>query len=170
MRSNQSLPTDRVETLNKVGFVWDAKEEFWNEMLAALIEYKAAHGHCNVPTIWPHNPKLAVWVGNQRRLQKRGKLGEARINQMDEIGFTWDPYEAAWEEMFAALVEYKSTHADCKVPYNWPENPKLGKWVNKQRTTRNQQRLSVDRIRRLDELGFEWSRNEKRAKSVAKTS
>ena len=72
------------------------------------------------------------------------------------MGFAWDPQTAAWEETFAALVAYKQQHGDCNVPVQWPENPALGTWVFTQRQSRAAAKLSVERIQRLDELGFAW--------------
>jgi hypothetical protein len=56
-------------------------------MFAALLAYKAKHGDCNVPTIWPEDPRLITWVNNQRALRKRDKLEANRIRRLDEIGF-----------------------------------------------------------------------------------
>ena len=61
---------------------------------------------------------------------------------------------AAWEKMFEALVHYKEQYGHCKVPKRWPENPKLGRWVNSQRTAWNKGHLSDARRERLDALGF----------------
>ena len=46
-----------------------------------------------------------------------------------ELGFVWNPRDAYFEKMFAALVEYKEAHGDCNVPARWSENPKLAKHV-----------------------------------------
>jgi hypothetical protein len=45
-------------------------EGAWEEKLARLAAYKAAHGDCNVPQGWAEDPKLARWVGTQRRCKK----------------------------------------------------------------------------------------------------
>lgn len=63
-------------------------------------------------------------------------------------------YEQAWEEMFDSLLEYKSKYGDCLVPRSYKEDPKLGRWVNKQRTRRGT--LSSERKERLEKEGFIW--------------
>ena len=83
---------------------------------------------------------------------------------MDKIDFIWNMLEAAWEEMFKALVEFKKEHKHCNVPKKWPENPQLATWVISQRQNRKKKNrtLSEDRKRRLDEIDFVWSmRNRK---------
>ena len=43
------------------------------------------------------------------------------------------PNDAGWEAQLAKLEEYKRTHGDCSVPYEWAEDPRLAAWVNTQR-------------------------------------
>jgi len=61
---------------------------------------------------------------------------------------------AAWEEMLAALADYKKIHGDCNVPAIWKDNPKLGMWCGTQRRDYKSKRLSPDRAERLRQLGF----------------
>ncbi len=68
-----------------------------------------------------------------------------------------DLYAANWEEMFAALVTFKAQHGHCNVPRRYAENPPLGLWVGRQRKDYNSGKLSAQRIKRLNALGFRWS-------------
>jgi len=68
------------------------------------------------------------------------------------------------------LVQYKKQNGDCRVPQNWRHNPKLGKWVDHQRHFKKSGILSEARIRRLDEIGFQWAelrRGEKETHSAS---
>ena len=152
------LRKDRVARLDDLGFAWNAHSTAWAEMLAALVAYKQQHGDCNVPQRWPENPALGTWVRTQRAIHAAAKLSVERIQRLDELGFVWDPFTAAWEETFTALVAYKQQHGDCNVPQKWRENPTLGGWVSSLRTKYRTGRLSQERIERLDALGFEWAR------------
>ncbi|MCH7864568.1 MAG: helicase associated domain-containing protein, partial [Proteobacteria bacterium] len=114
-------------------------------MFGQLLAYKATHGNCNVPNRWPENPKLGVWVATQRKDHKRGRLSDDRIARLEEIGFVWDTLEAAWEEMFTALLAYKDAHGDCNVPNRWPENLQLGTWVGAQRALDNRGKVAPER-------------------------
>jgi hypothetical protein len=75
---------------------------------------------------------------------------------MTEVGFVWDLLEAAWEEQFAALTEYKESHGHCNVPKRWPDNPALAHWVGDQRSMNRKGCLPKERQRRLEALGFVW--------------
>jgi hypothetical protein len=104
------------------------------------------------------NQTLGKWVGVQRTKQSKGRLSQERIQRLDDLGFVWNPYTAAWEEMFAALKDYQSQHGHCNVPARWTQNPSLGMWAHTQRKTKNKGALSEQRTRRLEALGFEWTK------------
>ena len=48
----------------------------WEARLATLKSYQEEHGDCNVPRDWVGDPKLALWVSNQRQYKKRLDRGE----------------------------------------------------------------------------------------------
>jgi hypothetical protein len=142
-----------------MGFDWEPIATRWNEMFQKLVRFKEEHGHTLVPQGQPQFKELSTWVRNQRRamVQNQPIMGE-RAQRLDEIGFVWRIVEKdAWELMFVTLMEYKQTHGHCNVPQKGGECKKLGKWVNTMRWHFKQGKLSVDRIRRLDMLGFVWN-------------
>ena len=158
---NGKLSEDRIKSLEDIGFVWDPYESTWEEMFDALNEYEKLHGHCNVPTSYVLNGRtLGIWVSTQRSNYQNGKLSEYRIKRLEDIGFVWDPYESTWEEMFGALNEYKKIHGHCNVPRIWLENKQLSVWVKLQRNYYQKGNLSIDRINRLEEIGFVWEQLE----------
>ncbi len=59
---HSSMSDDRIQTLEALGFVWNSHDLLWEERLEDLKEYKATHGDCNVPSKYPTNPPLAIWV------------------------------------------------------------------------------------------------------------
>ena len=126
-------------------------------MFAALIAYQKANGNCDVPFDTKINQPLAIWETYQRVLWKRGNLSESRVQRLNKLNFTWSPKGEVWEEMFAELVRYKRQHGNCDVPYQWQENPKLGKWLVYQRQLRRCEKLTEGRHRRLAELGVIWN-------------
>ena len=85
---NGSLSTERFGRLDELGFVWNRREEVWNQMFEGLMNYKLEHGDCKVPRDY-ENAKLANWVGAQRQFKQHGSLSEERIQKLDEVGFSW---------------------------------------------------------------------------------
>ena len=99
--------------------------------------------------------RLGRWVIKQRQSKNQETLPEARRQQLDELGFVWDPVETDWAEGFRYLTIYKEREGHCRVPPKHMENGfRLGQWVGVQRG--NADTLSASRRQQLDELGFVW--------------
>jgi hypothetical protein len=129
-----------------------AREARWEAQLAKLAAYKAAHGNCRVPMrLGRQAGNLGAWVYTQRKYKRLLDRGEAcremsaeRAAKLEALGcefakgFVWvTPEDVAWEAQLAQLTAYKVQHGDCNVPDNWPEDPRLGRWVSKQRTLKS---------------------------------
>jgi hypothetical protein len=69
-----------------------------------------------------------------------------------------------WEFMFRILVVFERTHRHCLVPPNRRADS-LGQWVAQQRVEYQAGRLSRQRIRRLERLGFDFARAPEQAAS-----
>ncbi|GMH85539.1 hypothetical protein TrST_g10508 [Triparma strigata] len=156
-----NLSAEKIKRLEDVGFVWDPLEVEWEENFQALMNYKKEEGDCLVPfdlkTV--EGTKLGNWVANQRNAyKKKGKLSADRLGMLEEVGFVWDPYEAAWEENFQSLVNYKKEEGDCLVQatFKTVEGLTLGSWVSGQRVAYKNGKLSADRVEMLEEIGFVW--------------
>jgi hypothetical protein len=101
----ERLTEDRMKVLSSVGFVWDVvqadNDARWKKRFEELKEYKAIHGHCNVP----QSTDLGKWVKMQREnkhetdLKREGNqpprkkpkpcLSLDRIEKLESIGFQW---------------------------------------------------------------------------------
>lgn len=156
-RNRGEIDPAREKQLTELGFDWDPVGNRWDEMFAALVEFKKEHGHTNVPQRSRRYAELATWVKNQRLAEKMKRpVMIERRRRLDELGFRWLVNTPRWEDMFAKLVDFKQAKGHCVVPQNWREDRRLGKWVNTQRTQLKRGRLKPDRQRQLDEIGFVW--------------
>ena len=77
-----------------------------------------------------------------------------------------DPKEKQWSIMFRQLRDYRITNGNCKVPLKYKENPKLGSWVNNQKTkykntrkNKSGSKLKPDQITKLESIGMDWGKN-----------
>jgi superfamily II DNA or RNA helicase len=154
-KSNKLLP-ERIRRLENIGFAWDSLDSRWEEMFAALVAYKQAHGDCNVPATWQENPKLVQWGHVQQRTYRKNTLSAERIQRLEEIGFVWERNESVWEEMFATLIRNKQTYGDCNVSARRETNPKFAQWCTTQRKMHKENRLQLERVQRLEQQGFVW--------------
>ncbi|MEN9573122.1 MAG: hypothetical protein RL514_977 [Verrucomicrobiota bacterium] len=133
----------------------------WDERCGQLSAFKKRFGHCRVTKPFPENQPLACWVHTVRERRMEGRLTAIQLEQLNQLGFVWQPTEGRWESMFQNLLAFKATHGSCEVPVNWAENPKLATWVANQRGLKNSGILQQELIERLNDIGFIWKPNEK---------
>ena len=71
----------------------------------------------------------------------------------DEISDRLHP----WEVMFSKLVEFKKEYDHCNVPKDWNIDKSLGIWVDSQRQNMKHNKLGIEQIGKLDNIGFVWN-------------
>ena len=73
----------------------------------------------------------------------------------------------SWMGYYRELNKYKDAHGgDCNVPLRYKEDPKLGRWVSKQRSLRRKCQLDSIRELLLTELGLVWEPHEEAWKEM----
>jgi superfamily II DNA or RNA helicase len=172
-KSRGELSQQRIQLLDQIGFKWavreEQSEEIWEARCKQLLEFKATHGHCNVPTEWSENPTLGHWLSVQRGLKRAGELDLEKEQCLDKLGIQWDRRSAQlaadpdenWTARYQQLLQFKERHGHCNVPYKWPDNPQLGGWIVRQRQWKKSGKLLPDRERRLNEIDFSWQEAER---------
>ena len=102
-----TLSPERIARLNALGFCWETLDALWDKNYTALVAFKEANGHCNVPK---GGSSLADWCFNVKARRKKGMLTPEQITQLNSLGFCWNNREARWDKMYAELVAYKEAH------------------------------------------------------------
>lgn len=155
------LSNKKKKSLRDIGFITHRKAEIWDINFNALQMYKKKFGNCIVPHdyVTESNVNLGKWLSTIRG--KRKHLSKEKIKRLSALGFIWNLREYKWEENFQELLKFKKQFGDCNVPDNYisPSGFSLGVWVSKLISRKNT--LSKNRLRRLNEIGFIWSRKEK---------
>ena len=54
---------------------------------------------------------------------KPSQMIQDRIDSLNDIGFSWDPLQDAFDLRLSQLVEYKEANGDCNVPKRYKDNP-----------------------------------------------
>jgi len=92
-------------------------------------------------------------------------MTQERIEILNQLGFVFatsrtnirsNSSELAWQRMYNKLVEYHKIHGHTNVPST---TATLGQWCVRQRylyRLKGEKRLSVDRIKQLNALGFKF--------------
>ena len=155
---NGTLSQDRIKRLQDIGFVWDVLENQWDIYFSLLKKYRKSKGHCNVPIRFSFKGvKLGSWAIIQRNAFNNGTLSKERIKKLEDIGFVWGVHENQWDINFSLLKEYKKSHGHCNVPIKFSfKGVKLGSWAQNLRKAFNNGKLSKDRIKKLEDVGFVW--------------
>jgi len=137
--SEASVCTPRVSNLHGHG-----KDTLWYKNFRALKEFKAEHGHTNVPQEYWKNPSLGNWVKyNRKKLREWHSNGSSddmeKMTLLIEIGVVsyigkgnaakangnqFTPRQVkAWEKQFKNLCKYREESGHCDVRYS-----ETGKW------------------------------------------
>jgi len=116
---------------------------------------------------------LYNWAKNQRRQYRSGKLPPHRKKMLDKIDFPWQTDNKSFEERVKQLIIFQKKNGTLhvsQVTYKKDsENHKLSRWVNEMRRLYNEDRLPIDRISKLNRIGFIWNmEDEQFSKNLAK--
>jgi superfamily II DNA or RNA helicase len=154
------LSPDRIERFEKIGFTWDILEEQFEKGFQETLLYKESTGNPNAPNSYKtvRGFLLGSWQGDQREMYKKEKISPDRIDRLEKIGFTWEPFEKQFEKGFQETLLYKEKTGNPNAPasYKTPSGFRLGSWQTNKRGNYRKENLSPDRIKRLEVIGFTW--------------
>jgi hypothetical protein len=135
---------------------WNPFEELWDQGYEMAALYANEHGDCKIPSKFLFTTEgydVNTWINRQRT--NSNALTEEQKNKLEKLpGWTWDPNETAWQEMFIGLQEYAKKEGNTLVPTNQLLNngKKLGHWVNDQRKKYQKGTLTAMRIKLLESV------------------
>ena len=130
---------------------------------------------------------LSKWLYRQKEEYKKylngieSTLTNEKRESLEKLGFHIGMFEeehssvkkyrvfnrTSWEGQYQDLVEFKTQHNHCIVPRNVEAYTKLSGWVQHQRAEKKKKdnglksRLTDEKERRLTEIGFIWSLQDK---------
>lgn len=162
---SRMLSAERIESLDKIGMIWDVLDYLWEENYAAAVRYHREYGNLDVPFdyIDSNGIRLGQWIqtlrSNRKGTIKSGyrELNSEQISRLDALGMIWgNKYEKQWNEAYQLLCEYykKNGSFDIPVSYVTDNGVALGKWIRHQRDFFEKGKLSEERIEKLRNIGF----------------
>ena len=163
------LTPERIEKLDRLGMVWEARDYRWEMNFQACEAYCRKFGNLNIPADYVSEDglKIGSWLRRQRRIYcgtgAGAPLTQEQIRQLESIGMSWqDFYAKQWEYGYSRAQQYFREHGDLNVPTTYvdEEGFALGRWVRRHHEKRangtNVIRLTEDRRNRLEAIGMVW--------------
>ena len=140
------LSNERYQLLRSVNFIFDVSLNQWTGQFKKLKDFLKDNDWKNL------EPKLVNWCNNQRVRKRKGKLKANQIKLLEDLGIDWNPKDNSWGEYYEKLKIFKIEEGHLDVP----SKHEIGIWVVNQRKLFNTNKLSTERIKLLDDLGFIW--------------
>lgn len=126
-RKEGKLERYQETLLDGVGFCWNppqgpiqGPEGKWFRHYNHLKEFKNRHGHFDVPTGYPPDPRLKEWLKTQissHHAKADGRpdaryLTDERERLLEELGVEWGSKRVTipWETRFLELMHYRKEH------------------------------------------------------------
>jgi len=80
------LPLDRIQKLNRIGFIWNMEDEQFSDNLGKLKRFFKKNGHFDVPQTG-RTKKLGSWVA---QIRSRGLVKKHHIQALNDVDFIWE--------------------------------------------------------------------------------
>jgi hypothetical protein len=167
-----TLTQEQVNQLESIGMLWEHIDYQWNRNYDAAEKYFKTNEHLNVPASYVTDDgfRLGMWIRYLRQ-SREGKirsrsLTEEQIVRLDAIGMIWEnSYDNVWKEKYNEAKQFYIEHEHLRVPvtYITPTGLRLGQWLYNHQEAKlypdrksNHQKLTVERIKLLEEIGIVW--------------
>jgi len=153
------LSDHQFHELENVGFRFQVASD-WRKMFSKLEAFYRKHGHTYVPSNRAELESLFDWTIHQK--QRRSLLTPIQVKQLNNLDFDWvasTDRDIHWHLMYRELLEFKRAYGHTKVPQDFGDNPMLARWVSRQRRYDTAGKLSRDKIKLLNAIGFLWKKD-----------
>jgi hypothetical protein len=145
------LSKERREALLGLGFDIDPLETRWQNNLERFSSFVKEHGSSMLqPSMF--SKSIKNWLKQQRK--RWNLLSPQKRETLLELGFDPDPIETHWRKRLEELRAHKEKHGHCNVGKK--ENPIVWSFLKELRRSKNEGRLSPERIAALEELNIVW--------------
>jgi superfamily II DNA or RNA helicase len=165
---NGKLDPKRIYLLEGIGFIFETLEKSFDKTFEKGFEetliYKIMTGNPNAFKNYKTRDKFNLWDWQRkiRELYQVVGLSQYKIQRLKDIGFIFDPDQADFEIGFRETLIYNGQmHTpNAFENYKKPDGFELWAWQEKQRELYKDGRLSPDKIRKLEDIGFIFDSNE----------
>ncbi|MFF6888600.1 Helicase associated domain protein [Streptomyces sp. NPDC012421] len=154
------LAETRIELLDRIGMIWEHRDNAFQRNLDALAAFKAAHGHTLVPQRHTQDGvRLGSFVSQMRAKYTAGKLPRFKVLALEEAGMVWrvDLYPRQARQL-AAAASFHHTYGHLRVPATaHHDGVRLGEWLARQRKAHKAGDLDQAVGQALDAIDPGWT-------------
>lgn len=162
-KSNK-MPQDRINKLNSINIEWVRagkryKRYDWDEVFEIYKSLIKQGINVTQSYITEDGINIGTWVNTQRQKYKNNKMPQDRIDKLNSINFKWN-IRGEWDEMFEVYKSLVEQGVNVNRRYITEDDVKIGIWVSAQRKAYKDNKLSQDKIDKLNSMGFKWCAND----------
>lgn len=163
LKAKGKLPKEQIELLESIGMVW-VIDDPWEVGYRHAKEYYEQNGNLLAPVsyICSDGYNLGCWLQNQKTNRKSNdkyrSLDDKQVALLNEIGMVWDVEEYRWEESYQKAEKFynKNGHLNVLSSYRGEDGYNLYNWIAIQRKKYHSQKLSDNKIQKLESIGMDW--------------
>ena len=144
------LTYEQIDKLKGIGMIWKSLDALWDFNYALAEEYYKEQNNLLIPL----NHYLGSWIRELRKFYKKNELEIDKIALLESIGMIWDPNTISNEQYFEFAKLYYEKNGNLLVPSS---TEYLGKWIIEKRRLYKDKQLSLEEIKKLEEIGMVWS-------------
>lgn len=178
---NGTLKQDRIEQLESIGMIWSIRKRVildWDSLYELAKIYFDHYGNVDIPQKFLTKNgysyddsegyvKLGMWIQNQRSMRKSGILSNNKIEKLNKLNMTWSMV-SDWDAMYLLATKYYEQFKNLDITgsfktingYTYDDSEgyvKLGMWVRHQRLLYKRNKLSNEKIEKLEKIGIRWN-------------
>lgn len=165
------LSKERQTLLEKIGIEWKVLKT-WEEAYVYAVLYSKKFGNLEVKKSYVTDDgySLGNWIYVQRVRYRDGLLSKREISLLNLLNINWEINKAkkslTWDENYQLLVNFYNKYKHTNVIRTFKtfdgitENDdgyNLGMWVSRQKVKYKENKLSLDKIAKLNNIFFDWS-------------
>ncbi|MEW2554492.1 Helicase associated domain protein [Streptomyces zhihengii] len=122
LHAKGTLDAVRVQALERLGIIWDPRQQAFDRALAHAAVYAARHGHLAVPVDEVHDGfRLGRWLATQRT--RAETLTDQRASALTALDRWWNPpWPVTWQRAYHAARESLTANKTVTETENWLES------------------------------------------------
>lgn len=156
---NEFVERIQMQVLGRLDII---KKLTWIQSYELLKEYIEKYNRYPTRTELYKGCILEIWVCHQRMDYNKHILSDEKIKKLLLLdNWSWNIYDTQWNKNYNALIEFIKKNNQFPKYYESYNNITVGSWVREQKKRYYKNKLSTDKIDKLNKIGIVWDLDEK---------